>query len=192
MFLKNTFIIVTLIGGMNATYASDKPYDLDAINAVINNTRRSYQIPHASYVLDAYDGASFYTYDGDLIVTVPYSLGQTKKYFLIDKCAPHPKPVSFEIRRCRPSQKAIILSGGLARIGCLFLYEICFYDKNRNELARCSYYEPIPATQESLKKYECINMIGNKHLDLSGIVEDRTFLWTHPFTWFQRFKMKAA
>lgn len=192
MFFKNILTIVALISGMNVTYASEKSYDLDAINAVINNTRSSYQIPHASYVLDTLGGTSFYTFDGYLIVTISGDLEYGKKYVLIDKFAPNPKPIAFEIRRNRASKKAIALGGGLAHIGAFFTYDIYFYDKNGNELARVYYNGPIPATKESLKKYEQIDMIGNKKLDLSGLVEDETFLWTHPFTWFQRFKIKAA
>lgn len=167
------------------------PYDMDAINELLDFKKISYSIPRASYALSTADGTSFYTCDGDLIVTVPRQADYVKKHILLDKNAPDPRPVAFEIQRYKPSQKAAILSFGTARISGFFSYEIYFYDKNGNTLAWSSYNGPIPATRESLKQYESIKMLGNKGLDLSGIVEDRTWLWTHPLTWFKRFKVSS-
>jgi len=172
----------------NAT--AEQSYDLDAINKFLDGGSR-YSIPHASYVLSARNGSSFYTFDGNAIVTVERSLNFTDKDILLDKAAPNPRPVTFEIRRYVPSEKAVRISGGLAHLQRLYLYEIYFCDKNDNEIAWCSYSGSIPATRETLKKYECIKMLGNKTLDLSGIVEDQTFLWANPATWFKRFKIHA-
>jgi hypothetical protein len=193
-FIKNVFVagIISCIV-FPVMSAAEQPYDMHAINDYLKGKRQPYSIPGASYVLHSREGESFYAFDGDLIVTIPRPIDPNKKSALLDKAAPYPRPVAFEVRRYIPSQKALATSGGLAHIQRLYLYEIYFYDKNNNELAQVSYYDgPIPATRKSLQKYESIKMLGNKGLDLSGLVEDRTFLWTHPFTWFQRFKLQGV
>lgn len=194
-FIKNVFVasIVSCIV-FPVMSAAEQSYDMQAINDYLDGKRRLYSIPGASYVLYSHKGESFYTFDGDFIVTIPRAIDSIKKSALLDKTAPNPRAVAFEVRRYVPSQKAVAISGGLAHIQRLYMYDVYFYDKNDNKLAWASYYDgPIPATKKSLKKkYESIGMLGNKGLDLSGLVEDRTFLWTHPFTWFQRFKMQKC
>ena len=171
--------------------ASDQSYDMQAINEFLKGGQ-SYSIPHASYKIHIPNGISYYTFDGNHIVTVPQPVRYDKEIALLDKTAPNPRPIAFEIRPHEPRGKAIIpLKAVLSKILAFFEYDILFYDKNGNELGRTLYDGPIPATKDSLKKWEvALRRESNIFkLDLSGIVEDKTWLWYQPFTWFKRFKI---